>query len=190
MTFKSPDLNAPRFRKSKLNLVNKDFFKKLREEFPMLAALSDKDIRDVIETYNRITWETALHHRDGVELPENLGMIFIGACDKKTSENTDFKTSGELNKAVEHLNLNSDSFVAKIFYTTFSTKYRFRNQNLWGFSGCRTFTRACSQEFRKNYDRYVRIDKHVKISTMFREKPEQVYQYEHKAPEDYNEFDL
>lgn len=190
MKYRTPDLNAPRFRKKRISILTPAFFKSIREAHPHLQVLSDREIRKVLEHYNTLTWNTAISHRDGAELPENLGLIFIGACDPKSSPNPDYKTSNELEKKVEHHNLSSDSLMAKIFYTTFASKYRFRNNEIWGFEGCRKFTRSCSHEFRENFGKYIRIHKNVKISAMFSPKTEIEYCKETLVPENYNEFDL
>lgn len=191
MKFKSPDLNAPRFRKKRISLFTRAFFTQIREEHPQLKSISDKDIRIIVEAFNTELWESVLQNRYGVELPEQLGVIFIGACEPKTGANPDYRTSIALSKGVSHHNLGSEAFVAKIFYSTFATKYRFRNHELWGFEGCRKFTRGCSAEFRQNYTRFIQVDKNIKISSLFRTKP--MIDKTEQIPmslEDYNEFDL
>ena len=79
MSYKKPDLNAPRFRPKKHNILNKAFCDKLRSKHKDLEHLTDEEIKNVIKTFNSNIWETAIDNRDGVELPEQLGYIFIGS---------------------------------------------------------------------------------------------------------------
>ncbi len=93
---------------------------------------------------------------------------------------------------LQNQNWESDHFLAKIFYTNYETKYRFKNHELWGFKGVRDFTRAVGQTYPKEWKKYVQVDNTIKVSRIFRlEKFKQ--QKIEELPDllkDYDEFNL
>lgn len=191
-TYKKPDLTAPRFRPKKLNLTNLECYGKFIKENPKHAHITSEQFKEVIKIFNGKIWETVIKDRDGIELPEQLGYIFIGSCPRKVYDNTDYKKSEELGLKVQNQNWESDQFVAKIFYTNYETKYRFRHHELWGFTGLRNFKRAVAKAYPKDWKKYVQIDNLTKVSKLFRkEKQKQIYKEESdKLLKEYDEFNL
>jgi hypothetical protein len=165
--YKKPDLTAPRYRPKKLNLTNTDFYNKFLEENPKYNNLSVNSFKNIISTFNGLIWETALNDRNGIQLPEQLGYIFIGSCPKKKS-NVDFKKSEKYGFVLQNQNWESDQHLAKIFYTNYETKYRFKNHDLWGFKGVRDFTRSLGKAYREDWKKYVLVDNMVRVSKIFR----------------------
>lgn len=164
---KKPDLNAPRYRPKKLNLTNSDFYNKFIEENPKFNNVSITQFKDIIKTFNGKIWETVIKERDGVQLPEQLGYIFIGSCPRKKN-NVDFYKSKQYGLVLQNQNWESDQFIAKIFYTNYETKYKFKNHELWGFKGVRDFTRSVGQTYPQNWKKYVQMDNMLKASRLFR----------------------
>jgi len=189
--YKKPDLNAPRYRPKKLNLTNTDFYNKFINDNPKYSNIDIKTFKDIIKTFNGKIWETVVKERDGVELPEQLGYVFIGTCPRKKS-NVDFKKSEHYGVVLQNQNWESDQYIAKIFYTNFETKYRFKHHELWGFKGVRDFTRMVGQVYPKEWKKYIQVDNKLKISRLFRS-----HKFEHKRKEEtiislknYDEFNL
>lgn len=189
--FKKPDLTAPRYRPKKLNLTNVDFYNKFIQDNPKYSNLSLEDFKKIISTFNGEIWKTAINDRDGIELPEQLGYIFIGSCPRKKS-NIDFSKSKEYGTNIQHQNWESDNFTAKIFYTNYETKYRFSNHDLWGFKGVRNFTRTVGQTYPLEWKKYLMVDNLIKVSRVFRkEKRKQIKKQETEILlEEYDEFNL
>ena len=189
--YKKPDLNAPRYRPKKLNLTNSEFYKKFVEDNPKYDQLTLDQFKDVIKTFNGLIWKTVVDHRDGVELPEQLGYIFIGSCPRKKS-NVDFKKSEHYGTVLQTQNWESDQYVAKIFYTNFETKYRFKHHELWGFKGLRDFTRTVGQTYPKEWKKYVQVDNLMKISRLFRKEKFKDFKKNETSEllEDYDEFNF
>jgi len=189
--YKKPNLNAPRFRPKKLNLTNVDFYNKFIDENPKHSTLTLKQFKDIIGTFNGAIWNSVISNRDGVELPEQLGFLFIGSCPRKKS-NVDFKKSEHYGVVIQNQNWESDQFIAKIFYTNFETKYRFRNHELWAFKGVRDFTRKVGQTYPQEWKKYVQVDDLVRVSKLFRmEKFIQTKKEEvSMLLKDYDEFNL
>lgn len=190
-TFKKPDLNAPRYRPKKLNFTNGDYYAKFLSQHPKYASLSAAEFKEIISTFNGKIWNAVIDLRDGVELPEQLGYIFIGTCPRKKS-NIDFKKSEHYGYVVQNQNWESDHFVAKIFYTNYETKYRFRHHDMWSFTGLRDFKRTLGQTYPTEWKKYVQVDNMVRISKIFRkQKFKQQKQIEELHMLDfYDEFNL
>ena len=189
--YKKPDLNAPRYRPKKLNLTNVDIYKKFLEENPHVERICLDKFKEVIKTFNGKIWESVIENRDGVELPEQLGYIFIGTCPRKKS-NIDFKKSEHYGVTLQNQNWESDQYVAKIFYTNYEGKYKFRNHELWGFAGVRDFKRSVGQTYPKEWKKYVMVDNMVRVSRIFRKQS--FVQFKKKETKDllqeYDEFNL
>ena len=190
-TFKKPDLNAPRYRHKKLNLTNIDFYKKFIEENPKFSHLTPDQFKNIIKEFNGKIWKTVVNERDGVQLPEQLGYIFIGSCPRKKS-NVDFKKSKHYGMVLQNQNWESDQFIAKIFYTNYETQYRFRNHELWGFKGLRDFTRTVGQTYPQEWKKYIQMDNMIKASRLFRKHKFDQFKKTETIDllKDYDEFNL
>jgi hypothetical protein len=190
--FKKPDLNAPRYRPKRLNLTNKEFYDKFIQDNPKHSkTISIEKFKEVISVFNQSIWETVVEERDGVELPEQLGFIFIGSCPRKKS-NIDFAKSSEHGVVLQHQNWESDQYTAKIFYTNFETKYTFKYNELWGFTGLRNFTRTVGKTYPLEWKKYVMVDNLVRISRLFRIEKYKQFKKEETTQllEEYDEFNL
>lgn len=166
--FNKPDLNAPRFRPKKLNILNQKFCEKFHRQNPKYRHLSTDKIKSIISTMNGIIYSTVIQERDGVELPEQLGYLFIGTCPRKISDNIDYQKSIQYGRKLQNQNWESDQYTAKIFYTNFETKYRFKFHEMWGFTGVRDFKREVGKTYPTLWKQYVVIDNLQKVSKLFR----------------------
>lgn len=191
--FRKPDLNAPRYRAKAQDILNKNFYNAFREAHPKHSHLSDKDLRDIIKQVNGKVWETVIEERNGVELPEQLGYVFIGSCPAPKKENPNYYVSKQLEKVIQHRNWESDQYLAKIFYTNSASKYRFQFSNLWGLSPVRQFSRKVAETYPQNFNKYLVVDDYKRINAVFNKR---MYSLDMKKIEDdilktsYNEFDL
>jgi nucleoid DNA-binding protein len=166
--FKRPDLHAPRFRACSLQLLNKDFYKRVRKEHKELSGLSDAMMKRIVQDCAAVIQEQVVALRDGVELPEQLGFLFIGSTPATKGKNIDYKKSIELGKEVRHKNWDTDELTGKIFYTNYGTKYRFKYREVWKFVPVRQFKRVVAREYPKEFNKYVKVDSRVRVSVMFR----------------------
>lgn len=192
ISYKKPDLKAPRFRPKKHNLLNDDFCKKIKSKGGVFETLTNKQIKDVVTSFNQNIWESVIEHRDGVELLEQLGYIFIGTCQRAKSNNTNVKSSLQYGVKVQHQNWESDQHLAKIFYTNFETKYRFRFHEMWGFTALRDFKRSVAKAYPIEWKKYVVVDNFVKISKLFRSYviKDKIEKETELLLENYDEFDM
>ena len=189
--YKKPDLNAPRYRPTKLNLTNVDFYDRFIQDNPKHASLTINQFKNIITTFNDLIWRAVINERDGIQLPEQLGYLFIGSCPRKKN-NVDFHKSQKHGIVLQNQNWESDQFLAKIFYTNFETKYRFKNHELWGFKGVRDFTRTVGKTYPKEWKRYIQVDNKLKISRLFRLEKFKHFKTDETAEllKNYDEFNL
>jgi len=152
--FNKPDLNAPRFKKKRESMLNNNFYKELNKKYPECKNLSKSEVREIIEAFNNEIIETIITDRNGFELPEGLGYLFIAATKVKKKKVVDYKNSLEHGILITHKNWDTDGYVGKIVYTNYKAKYRFKNAQIWGFSASRTFSRYMSREFKKRWNTY------------------------------------
>lgn len=189
--YRKPDLKGPRYRKTTHNVLNASFLKDFKAKYPKYADLDNKKLKSIIETYNGVLWQMVIDEREGVELPEGLGFLFIGTATVK-SENPDPEKSAELGVAVTHMNWSTNNRVCKIFYTNYPSKYRFANREVWTFSAVRQFKRSVSKAYVANWERYIVIDNLSKISHLYRKMNNKFYD-ERRLPElleKYDEFQI
>jgi len=181
--FKKPNLNAPRERKNNYKVLSLNLFKRFKEKYPD-STLSWKQFKLIISVGNTIYSEKVISNREGVDLPNMLGKLFIGSCQKKKGANYDFTTSGEIDTPVNHKNFESNRYLCKIFYTNFDTKYQLRLRKYWYFNAARSFKREVSKAYRENWNHYIKISPFQKISSQARRegiKSIKISKYERKG---------
>lgn len=190
-TYKIPDLKAPRYRPTKLNLTNKPLYDSFIDQNPKFSHISVDKFKEVIAVFNGKIWEAVVANRDGVELPEQLGYLFIGTCPRKKS-NVDFHKSKNYGVVLQHQNWESDQYTAKIFYTNYETRYQFRNNEMWGFTGVRDFKRTVGKTYPQEWKKYVIVDNLIRISRLFRKNKYKQYKIEETKTllPTYDEFNL
>lgn len=166
--YNKPDLKGPRYRPTKHNLTNVEFYQRFIADNPKYASLTLAQFKEIIKVFNGMIWRNVVDYRDGVELPEQLGYLFIGTCPRRKKESIDYAKSGLYGQRIQNQNWESDNYMAKIFYTNFETKYRFKNHELWGFAALRDFKRTVAATYPKQWKMYVSVDNKMKISKLFR----------------------
>ena len=165
--YKAPDLHASRLRIKPKRILTKDFIAEFKEKHPEFSTLDDKTIKKIVMKFNENIWKEVIEYRDGVELPESLGYLFIGTCTFNRDTNVNYGLSVKYGKEIKNRNLESDSKLAKIFYTNYQTKYKFANRELWGFQAVRQFKRSVAKEYPVSWQKYIVVDSYKKVSEMF-----------------------
>ena len=184
--FKKPDLKAPRFREKRLSLLNKTLLKEFKDRYPKYGSIDNDKLKKIIKLYNKNLWHGVIEYRDGVELPDSLGYLFIGSCSpaKYNKTNINYAKSSEYSKVLQNNNWDTDGHIAKIFYTNASAKYKFKNRELWKFEACREFKRSVSSEYPKDWTKYAVIQNKYQIAHLYQDN------LDPELLEDYNEFDM
>jgi hypothetical protein len=166
-SFKAPDLNAPRFRRKSINVLKNSLFDAFIKKYPEHKNITMSDFKNIIKSYNGVIWNSTIENRAGVELPEGLGYMFIGVCQKSRKSNTNYKKSKEYGVTVNHRNTDSDNYLAKIFYTNYKMKYRFKDRDLWKFKAVKTFKSGVAKTFKDRYAKYIFVENNKKISATY-----------------------
>jgi hypothetical protein len=187
-----PDLNAPRFRPTRKTVCDNEFFENFRKKFPQYEHMENAALRKIISTHSQLMYEEVTEYRDGVEFPEGTGFAFIGTCKTPKNHLTDYPTSIKYDTLIQHRNFESDNYIAKIFYTNYASKYKFRNRELWQFKGTRDFTRLVSKTYPENWKKYIQVENFQKINKFYQKSKARDY-YAKKLKVDvldYNEFEM
>ena len=168
--FKKPNLNAPRYREKVLGLLNAELINEFKDKNPIYSNIDNDKLKNIIKLFNGRIWEEVIKNRDGVELPDSLGYIFIGTCPAAKTVNTNYALSKEYGKVLQNKNWETDGNVAKIFYTNYSTKYRFKNRELWQFTAIRQFKRAVAKKYPKQWKKYIVMGNKKRVADMYKKE--------------------
>tara|TARA_R110000751_G_scaffold244727_1_gene344783 strand:+ start:4043 stop:4561 length:519 start_codon:yes stop_codon:yes gene_type:complete len=168
--FKKPDLNKPRYREKVYGLLNLKTLKDFKEKYPIYANISNDKLKKIIKCFNGKIWENVINNRNGIELPDSLGYLFLGTCPPPKSVNTDYSVSKKYGKVIQNKNWDTNGNIGKIFYTNYSTKYRFRNRELWQFTAIRQFKRAVAKIYPKRWKKYIVMGNKKRVADMYKKK--------------------
>lgn len=191
--FRKPNLTAPRYRPKVYNVLSPELFKRFLEKYPKYADVSYVTFKKIIKAANQKLWESTVEYRDGVELPEGLGYMFIGTCiPLNNKENINYGKSIKYGLKVTNTNMDSDGKLAKIFYTNYPVKYKIQDRDIWAFVACRNFKRYVSKTYVDNWNRYIKIENNLKISNLYTMHVLRNYRQklDNEKIKDYNEFDI
>jgi len=179
--YKEPDRFAPRYRPTVFSVFKKNvikdkskksgYFYRLYKQFPNLRKYTKTQIRQYVINFNRqAIMPEVLNTREGVDLPGNLGVIFLGTACHVTPENMGITLihSGRAGKAVPFNTIPSCGNIGHIYYTNTTKKIRFDNARYWGFQADRIFNCGIGEVYPANYQKYVRISKLRYISSLVR----------------------
>jgi len=190
--FNKPDLNAPRFRPKRTSLLNKALYNEFIEKFPEHAELDLAIFKQIIRTFNDELCNGVIQNRDGVELPDGLGFIFMGTCPPAKKANIDISKSIKYGVVATHQNWDADGNLLKIFYTNHTSKYPLQNKQVWAFKAVKQFRKEASDVYKENWPKYIVVDSMQKISALFAKTRKRDYIKEEvkNIPDDYNEFNM
>jgi hypothetical protein len=162
-----PNLKAPRFREKVFNVLSKKLFLEFQEKNEEYKDMTYNQFKEIINTFNRKLYNGVLENRNGVELPEGLGYLFIGTCDASKKRNIDFKKSIACDTVVSHRNWDSDNHLMKIFYTNSKVRYPIPNKQLWIFTASREFKRKASAVYKVEWTKFIKVDNTQRVSALF-----------------------
>jgi hypothetical protein len=191
-SFKTPDLHAKRYRPKVLGLLNAETVEEYRNKKGK-AHIDDALFKAIVTNFNQKVWEMVIENRDGVELPDGLGFLFIGTCPPaKSKTNIDYANSTKYGVTVSNKNWETDNKLAKIMYSNYHLKYQFAHRELWGFTAVRQFKRAVAATYPTNWTKYVQLGDRNRVNDLFnksvrRAKAKEISEIQ---IETYNEFEF
>lgn len=190
--FNKPNVKASRYRPKAYNVLNKKFFEKFKKKYSKYKDVDNVLLRSIIKRFNELMYNMVIEKRDGILLPEQIGWLFIGACETSKKENIDFAKSNKYGIQVTNNNWNTNGKLAKIFFTNYALKHKIKNREYWTFVACRNFKRSVAKAFSENWNNYIVIDstKKIKLNNQkeFLKNKSQKIQIE--KLKSYNEFDI
>jgi hypothetical protein len=191
-THNSPNLTAPRFRQQAVDILDENFHKGFKEKYPKYEKVKLSEIKKIVKKFNETLWETVIDTRDGVQLPEGIGFIFLGTCMPAKDNNIDFGKSQKYGVKVTNKNWETDGKLAKIFYSSYANKYKFAFRECWKFIACRNFKRKVAKVYPENWTMYIQVDRDRKLKSIYASTLYKNYKkaQEEKLLKDYNDFDL
>jgi hypothetical protein len=190
--FKSPDLTAPRYRPQVHTIMNKEFFESFKKKHPKYRDLDNVELRKIVKYFNNTLYQTVIDTRDGVQLPEQIGWLFIGTCQSPKKQNIDFVKSKKYGVAVTNKNWETDGKLAKIFFTSYALKHKMKNREFWGFVACREFKRAVAKAYPENWNMYLVVEptRKIKLNSTRNYLASSAKKQETEGLKHYNEFEL
>lgn len=192
MGFRKPDVKAPRFRKRVKYVISNDFLDKFRRRFPEHRLIKHEMFSEIMQVFHDQLIQGIIDNRDGIELPEGLGFIFVATCQKAKKPKIDYKASIAANRKITFQNWESDNRLMKIMYSNTAVKYKLSNKQVWGFRVCRSGRLTISNRYRQQWQKYHVIPNMKGIHKMFENRVRKNSFRERKQilPADYNEFKM
>jgi hypothetical protein len=190
--FKKPNVKAPRFRPDMHSVLNKEFFKMFKEKHPKYKSIDNKVLKNIVKTFNTTVYQTVIDKRDGVQLPEAIGWLFIGTCQQSKKKNIDFAKSVKYGMTVSNNNWDTDGKLAKIFFTSHAPKHKMKNREFWSFVAGREFKRSVAKTYPDNWNMYVAVDATTKLRLIYQKAmyKQLAIRNDKRAMTTYNEFEL
>lgn len=191
--YRKPDLNAPRYREKVFSVLNSKLLEEFKEKYPDYKNVDLNHFKDIVKQFNESVWKEVIENRDGVELPDGIGFIFIASTPaSKHKNNINFKESAKLGVTVHNQNWETDNRLAKIMYSNYHAKYRFAFRDMWSFSAVRQFKRSVAQTFPDNHTRYVQLSDTVRVGDIFSKVVDRKIEARNytNSIDEYNEFEL
>jgi hypothetical protein len=165
--FKKPDVTAPRFRPAVYNVLNKEFFESFKKKYSKYKDLDNSNLRNIIKKFNYAVYNKVIDVRDGVQLPESIGWLFIGTCQQSKKQNVNYAKSLKYGVSVSNNNWETDGKLAKIFFTNYAPKHKIKNREFWGFTACRNFKRSVAKTYPENWNMYIVVDATKKLNLTY-----------------------
>jgi len=165
--FKKPDVTAPRFRPAVYNVLNKEFFESFKKKYSKYKDLDNSDLKNIIKKFNYAVYNKVIDVRDGVQLPESIGWLFIGTCQQSKKQNVNYAKSLKYGVSVSNNNWETDGKLAKIFFTNYAPKHKIKNREFWGFTACRNFKRSVAKTYPENWNMYIVVDATKKLNLTY-----------------------
>jgi len=96
------------------------------------------------------------------------------------------------NVPVSNNNWDTDGKLAKIFYSSYASKYKFAFRECWRFTACRNFKRKVAKTYPDNWTMYVQVDPNKKMRDIYTGITMKRKRLKEQAAQlkTYNEFDL
>ena len=127
------DRSIPKYQFYASTTTNKEALEHVKKNLPGVE-LDVKKLHNLVKKYHLQCIETCINNKEGVELPQGMGIIAIGAIPVSIPNIDKMKqnvTKAEAQqKFLKNLVVKSEQHLAKIFYTNFNVRQEFNNRNI------------------------------------------------------------
>ena len=189
---KKPNVKGPRFREGFKTLLSLQTLDAFKQKYPEYADLSLAEFKKIVMTFNKCLCQEIIDNRNGIELPEGLGFIFMGTCQKAKRKNIDFPKARVYGIEVINKNWDSDGKLLKIFYTNYNSKYPFLHRTVWSFKAVKQFRKQASEAYRQFWPKYIEVAPNELIAKIFERETRKriVTTMKPVIPDEYDEFKM
>ena len=166
------------------------YYKKLKTKYPELKQYKDGDIYKYTILFNKIMLQSVVDNKAGVEMPEHIGNLVMGAY-KRKAKRIDWGTSREKGEVV-HYNDVGLNYGLYIQYVYSLEKYNFTNCNLWTFkTSGRDANKALREAIEKGWKNYLMIPNIRYIQSFVKDYwiKERIKKQQAEERAEYNEFE-
>lgn len=190
---KIPDPRAPKYRAKSLHILTPTFYNKFYKQYPQYKDTFGTSVfLDVLTAYGKATIQAVVDNREGADLPQRLGVLFLGTCPTpKVRFPQDYSRQAE-GIATRYHNWDTDNKLLKIFYLNFQKRYNFTHKSLWGFMGSTDFRKKASKAYLLNWKKYIEVENHLKIYRTVQQYQKEVFAKKREVEllKTYNEFEI
>ncbi len=191
ISFRAPDVKAPRFRPPTKRILNRNVYNEFLEKFPEHKGLLYKEFETIIRTFHKNLVQGIADNRAGVDLPERMGRLIIISCARPKNGMIDMKASMDAGKVIKHKNWDSHHRLMKIIYSNADNQYMMKNKAIWYLNLIRPNKKTLSDAFRNYPTRYIPVQPKEKLQKIL-EKEQRTYRIQardNEAPK-HDEFDM
>lgn len=158
MSYRIPNRKGSRVRKPVTSIVDYKFVSEFRKQHPEYNSLSKAEFNTILSQFNLDIVNAAIDNRDGVRLPERLGLIQIMTFPRPKRKIADFGKSNETGELHYHGNWDTDNKIGKIVFKNTLDGYSYKNCRFWGLIPSRLFKKEMSTAFKRSWQKYIYID--------------------------------
>ena len=161
MTYKKPNVKAPRVRGKSTLIMSEQRLKKFKEKFPEYQSVTLQEFNSIIRQFNTNIIEHVKKERYGIALPERIGHFVIVGFPKSKKKIIDHGTSNKVGSKIYYRNTDTDNRLGKLLFQNSVSKIKIKHHRLWTFTPTRNFKKEVSNAFLKHWPKYIFIDKNT-----------------------------
>jgi hypothetical protein len=158
MSYKVPNKKGSRVRKPTKSIVDFKMLINFKNKHPEYSSITKTDFNKIIREFNSNIVKTTIDNRDGLRLPERLGLLQILTFPKPKRKFIDFGKSNKDGVVRYHGNWETDNKIGKIVFSNTLNGYSYKNCRFWGLNPSRYFKKEMSEQFKRKWQKYIYVD--------------------------------
>lgn len=126
------------------------FYDNLKAKYPNLAKYTNSQIKKYIFTFNQELWKETLVNKNGVKLPEYMGLLIVVTYGNKSRSVNKYE-SLQQSKKVYYNNDHSQNYIGWACWIPRMERYYFENCELWNFQPHTNYTDALANVYKSGH---------------------------------------